>query len=145
MVDRRPVEITVTVAVAAPPDAVWPLFVDVERWPEWTPSMQHVRRRDAGPLRVGSEADVKQPGMPKAVWRVTELEPGRRFTWEVASPGVTTTAVHLVEPDGDGATVTLTVRQSGPLAGLVGLLLGGRIRRMVEQEADGFRRQAERT
>jgi len=46
----------VTTSVVAPPEAVWDLFVDVERWPEMTESISRLRRLDSGPLRVGSEA-----------------------------------------------------------------------------------------
>ncbi len=136
-------EFTVTVPVDASPDRVWALFVDVERWPELTPSMSNVRRIDTGELRLGSTAMIKQPGLPPAMWRVTELEPGRVFTWESRSTGVTTSGRHEVEPAGAGARITLTLRQTGPLAGVLGWLLGGRIRRSVTQEAQGFRRRAE--
>ena len=49
----------VTTAVSAPPEQIWPLFVDIERWPEMTESISEVRRLGSGPLRVGSEAIVK--------------------------------------------------------------------------------------
>jgi ribosome-associated toxin RatA of RatAB toxin-antitoxin module len=54
----------VTATVGARPAEVWRLFADVERWPEMTPSIRQVRRMDTGPLRAGSEAIVKQPGLP---------------------------------------------------------------------------------
>lgn len=136
-------EFTVAVQVDADPIRVWELFVDVERWPELTASMSSVRRIDSGDLRVGSTAMVKQPGLPPALWRVTELEPGRVFTWESRSTGVSSIGRHVVEAAGTGARVTLTFRQTGPLAGLAGWLFRGRIHRSVRQEADGFRRRAE--
>ena len=74
-----------TTQVDAPADDVWRLFVDVERWPELTESMREVSRIDSGPLRLGSEALIKQPGLARARWKVTELEPGRSFTWETAT------------------------------------------------------------
>ena len=82
-------EYRVTATAGAPPAQVYRLFIDVERWPELTQSMRSVRRLDDGPIRVGSEAMVSQPRLPSSRWRVTELEPDRRFTWETRSGGVT--------------------------------------------------------
>jgi uncharacterized membrane protein len=131
-----------TAHVAAPTADVWRLFVDVERWPELTESMREVRRLDSGPLRVGSEAMIKQPGLARARWMVTELEPGRSFTWESAAIGVTTVGGHLVEPDEDGSTVSLYLRQTGWLAGIVERLVGARATRYMSMELEGFRRGA---
>jgi hypothetical protein len=79
------VEHRVTAIAEASAEEVWRLFVDVERWPEMTRSMREVRRVDSGTLRVGSEAIVRQPRLPRARWRVTALEPGRSFTWETTA------------------------------------------------------------
>jgi uncharacterized membrane protein len=132
-----------TTQVDAPTEDVWRLFVDVERWPELTESIREVSRVDSGPLRVGSEALIKQPGLARARWKVTELDPGRSFTWETASAGVTSVGAHVVEPRETGATITLSLRQSGPMARLVGWVLGSRINRYLSMELEGFRRGAE--
>src|ERR1700753_3558426 len=98
----------VSAAVDAPAGTVWKLFTDLERWPELTASITELRRTDTGPLRVGSEAVVRQPRLPPARWRVTELEPGRSFTWETSAPGVTTAGGHEVTSDGQRTVITLT-------------------------------------
>ena len=134
-----------TTSADVPPEQVWPLFVDVERWPEMTKSIRKVRRVDNGPIRVGSEAIVWQPRLPRARWRVTELEPGRSFIWETASGGVTTSGGHLVEADGQGSVITLTLNMHGPFARLMYAFLGRLSRRYLSMEMDGFRRAAEST
>jgi uncharacterized membrane protein len=136
-------EYRVSIPADTSPEDVWRLFVDLERWPEMTKSMREVRRLDSGPLRVGSEAVVRQPGFPRTRWRVTELVPGHSFTWESAAGGATTVGTHSVEADGAGAVITLTLSQHGPLAGVMGALTGRRARRYVSMEAEGFRRTAE--
>lgn len=110
--------------VRASAEEVWPLLVDVERWPTMTASMREVRRVDTGPLRVGSEVFVIQPKLPPMRWRVVEFDPGRSFTWVAKAGGVTTTAGHIVEPRGDGSKVTLTLEHRGFFAGAINAMLG---------------------
>lgn len=136
-------ELRIATTVNASAEQVWGLFVDVERWPEMTNSIQELHRTDSGPLRVGSEAIVKQPRLPRVRWRVTELVPFQSFVWETASPGLITTGGHFVEPDGNGAVITLTLRERGPLASLVHVLVGRLSRRYLAMELEGFRRTAE--
>jgi uncharacterized membrane protein len=133
----------VTTAVGAPPEDVWRLFVDVERWPQMTKSLREVRRLDSGPFRVGSQAVIKQPGLLRARWEVTELEPGLSFTWQTTSGGVTGVGGHVVTADGPGSVITLTLRLQGPLAGLIAPVVGRRARRYLAMEMEGFRRTAE--
>jgi uncharacterized membrane protein len=136
-----------SVRIDATAEAVWAVWVDVERWPEWTASMASVRRLDSGPLGVGSRAKVKQPKLPATVWQVTEMEPDRSFVWVASNPGVRTTASHRVTPGSAGAgpvTATLFLEQAGPLARVVDLLLGGLTRRYLRMEADGLKARAER-
>jgi uncharacterized membrane protein len=133
----------VSATVGAPPAAVYRLFIDVERWPQLSPSTRAVRRLDSGPIRVGSEAILKQPRLPPARWRVTELSPDRAFVWETRGGGVTTVGDHRVEPDGSGSKITIILRTHGPLAGVVDLLVRGIARRHVAMELEGFRAAAD--
>lgn len=136
-------ELRVTATVGAPPAAVYRLFIDVERWPQLSPSTRSVRRLDSGSIRVGSEAILKQPRLPSARWRVTELEPDRAFVWETRSGGVTTVGDHRVEPDGSGSKITIILRTRGPLAAVVDLLVRGVAGRHVAMELEGFRAAAD--
>ena len=133
----------VTTAADASPEEVWALFVDVERWPEMTKSISAARRVDEGPLHVGSEAIIEQPRLPKACWQVTALEPGRSFTWETSAWGLTTVGGHLVDADGRGSRITLTLRMHGPLARLLYAITSRLSRRYLSMEMEGFRRTAE--
>ncbi|MER5337672.1 SRPBCC family protein [Micromonospora sp. NPDC002717] len=131
--------------VAAEPGRVWAVLVDVERWPEWTPSVRRARRGEPGPLAVGATVRLEQPKLRPAVWRVTELTEGHSFAWVSRSPGVRTLAEHRVLPLADGRSrVELVLAQSGPLAGPVGWLYGDLTRRYLRMEADGLRRRCER-
>ncbi|HYZ99514.1 MAG TPA: SRPBCC family protein [Acidimicrobiales bacterium] len=134
-----------SIEIGADPSVVWATLVDVERWPEWTPSMTEVTRLDDRDLGVGSRVRIRQPRLPALVWTVTEYAPRASFTWASRAPGVTTTAAHRLGPPGpDGAvTVTLTVDQDGPLAPVMGRLMAPRTGRYIQMEAEGLKRRCE--
>src|ERR1043165_5013607 len=113
----------ITVDIAAPPERVWQVMTDIERWPEWTESVDDVKRLDTGPLRVGSRARIKQPKFMSALWEVTDVEAPRSFTWISRSPGVVASAKHRIEPTAQGSRVTLSVAYGGLLGGLVAKFL----------------------
>ena len=77
----RGMELRTSIDVAAAPDRVWAVLVDVERWPEWTESVTSVRLLGTAPLAVGSRAEISQPRIPTGTYTVTAVEPGRSFTW----------------------------------------------------------------
>ena len=131
-----------SVEIAAPPEMVWAVLADVERWPEWTESMTSVRRLDDGELRVGSEARIAQPRLRPATWRVTDLEAGSHFTWESRAPGVRSVAGHSVVRLGERRSrVSLTLDQTGPTATLVRAFAAGLVRRYLAVEAAGLERR----
>lgn len=129
--------------VRATPARVWDLVGDVTGWGRLLPTIEEVTRLDGdGPVGTGARFRVRQPGLPTAVYEITCWAPGAGFTWESSSPGVRTTATHELAPEPEGTRLTLGIEWTGPLAGAVGVLLGGKARRMVAQEADTFARLA---
>src|SRR6185369_5786539 len=95
-----------TVDIAAPPERVWQVMVDVERWPEWTRSANSVRRLDRGAFTIGSRARISQPKLLPAVWTVTQLNEGRSFTWAAGGPGFRVSGTHAVESIESGTRAT---------------------------------------
>ena len=137
-------DIEQSIAIAAPRERVWDILVDVERWPEWTPSMTSVTFAGGNRLAKGSRLRIKQPRMPAMTWDVTEIEPLQSFTWNARSLGVTTSAVHRLAPGPKGGvTVGLVLQQRGVLAWLVALFTAGIMRRYVRMEAEGLKQRCE--
>lgn len=131
---------------AASADRLWSLVGDVTAWGEMLPTITSVRRLDAedGPVGLGARFTVRQPGLPSAVYEIVEWSPGHSFTWVARSPGLVTTAGHVIEAEGAGSRLRLSVEWTGPLSGLVRLLIAGKARRMVESEAETFADLAQR-
>ncbi|MGO8958015.1 MAG: SRPBCC family protein [Streptosporangiaceae bacterium] len=136
--------IETSVEVNAPAARLWQAVADVEQWPKWTASMREISWLTGGGLTRGRRARIRQSGTPALVWDVSDVEPGSSFTWRTASAVVTAIAFQRIRALGpDKAELTVGVAQSGPMAGLIGLLSGRRTRRYIKLEADGLKRCAE--
>jgi len=132
-----------SVDIAAPPDVVWGVMSEAERWHEWTPSVRSIRLLDSAPLRVGGRALVRQPRFPPALWKVTALEPGRSFTWKSGLPGMWVYASHSVNGSGRGTRAVLSLRYEGPVGKLLARLTRDITNRYLDLEATGLKRRSE--
>jgi uncharacterized membrane protein len=132
------------IEIDAPPQLVWDVFSDVEHWPEWTSSVTSLVGLDGPALAVGKRFAIKQPGMSKLVWKVTEIDPGSSWTWVQRSPGVTVTARHYVSAQPGGRTlVRQQLDQRGAVGALVGRLMAKKTKRFLELEAQGLKARSE--
>ena len=131
------------VEIHAPTDRVWAVLSDLERWPEWTPTITSLQRVDRSPLAVGSRARIRQPKLPPAEWHVTELNEGKSFTWVTGSLGVQVTARHWVEANEGGSRAMLSLQFSGLLGPLMARLTRSLNERYLALEARGLRERSE--
>ena len=136
-------ELDVTRTIAAPAETAWRVLADVERWPDWTPSVARVERLDTGPLGSGSRVRITQPKLRPGIWTITAWESGRSFTWIQRAPGLRIVADHSVGAGNRGSTLELRVRFEGILGGLVGRIYGALTERYMNLEADGLRSRCE--
>jgi uncharacterized membrane protein len=134
-----------SIEIDAPKQLVWDVFSDVEHWPDWTASVTSLVGRDGPALAVGKRFAIKQPGMSKLVWKVTEIDPGSSWTWVQRSPGVLVSARHDVVAQPGGRTlVRQRLDQRGVLGGLLGRLMVKKTKRFLELEAQGLKARSER-
>jgi uncharacterized protein YndB with AHSA1/START domain len=135
-----------SIEIDAPASVVWDVFVDVERWAEWTASIERIVALDGPEIEVGKRFEIKQPRMPKVVWEVTEVDPGVSWTWRQKSPGSTALATHVVTPIGSEHTaVHQTIDQRGFLGVIVGKLMRRTTRRYLDLEAQGLAERSVQT
>jgi carbon monoxide dehydrogenase subunit G len=136
-------DFAITVDIAAPPAVVWAVMRDVERWHEWTTTVTSIKRLDSGPLAVGSRLRIRQPKLPPADWTVTDIVEDRGFKSITRGPGVSVTAHHWIAPVECGSRVTLSIRFSGALGGLIARLTHRLNNDYLAIEAAGLKRRAE--
>jgi uncharacterized protein YndB with AHSA1/START domain len=132
-----------TIDIAAPSDRVWQVMSDTDRWHEWTASVTSVKRLGDRPFAVGTRALIRQPKFPPALWKVTEIERGRSFTWVSTAPGLQVTGHHAVEPTPTGSRATLSLRLEGLFSGLFGALTAAITERYIGLEASGLKARSE--
>lgn len=133
-----------SVEIDAPARLVWEVFSDVERWPQWTASVTSLVALDGPDIAVGKRFAIKQPWLPRIVWKVTQLTPGASWTWVQRSPGSLTVACHDVIPTVGGRTlVRQEIDQQGLVGAVVGRLMFRTTKRYLDLEARGLKARTE--
>jgi hypothetical protein len=131
-------------AIDAPAAKVWAVYSDVARWSEWTPSVQHATPLDGPDLAVGARFAIKQPRLAQVVWAVTAVDPGRSWTWENRSLGITTVGWHEITAMAGGrARVRQGIEQRGLLAPFSAVLMARLTKRYLAMEATGLKARCE--
>lgn len=132
-----------SIEIDAPVSRVWSVWTDVERWPEWTRSMNRVQLINQRPFAAGSKARIRQPGLPPATWRITRVESEKLFVWESATLGLKTVATHSIEARaGGGAIAKMRLETRGPLAFLL-QAFSAKAHQYLGMEARGLKARSE--
>ena len=130
--------------VAAPPQRVWDVTVDIPQWPAWNPTVERVEVLTPQPMGVGWTARLKQPGNAPGTWKVTRYEAPRVYEWDTRPLGMHVTALHVLEPTATGTRVTLSIDVEGPMAFLLGWIVMRVSRKFLPMEADALKQTCER-
>jgi hypothetical protein len=129
--------------ISGEPSAVWAVWSDPDRFPEWDPREE--RTRLDGSFAVGSTIDSKQHGNPGGVATITAIDPGVSWTLESPLPGGRLTIDHRVEPAGPGRVrVSKRYDVTGPLTLLFRYWYGPRVSRSLPASFDALGVEAHR-
>lgn len=82
--------------IDAPAAVCWELLTDLDRWPEWGPSLR-AASLDGDRFERGATGTLTPFVGPRLSFEITEFEPGNRWAWKVAGIDATD---HTVEPLG---------------------------------------------
>jgi carbon monoxide dehydrogenase subunit G len=112
---------SVSLDIAAPPDAVYDLVADITRMGEWSPECVRCQwtKGATGPA-VGARFKAKNKGGRGPAWFntpvVTAAEPGREFAFNRSGPGIGSyTWRYQLEPSADGTRLTESFDAERPL------------------------------
>lgn len=123
--------LTASLEIAAPPEAVWQVLTDLDRWPEWGPSLRSARTNDGRALGIGVTGTVTTVMRVRLPFVVTDYTESRSWAWKVA--GVPATD-HRIDPIADGCRVSMSVPVlAAPYLTVCHVALG-RIARLVSTE-----------
>src|SRR4029450_6307168 len=87
-----------SVETSATPQAVWRLWADVERWPEWNAGVERIEVR--GPFDVGRTILMTPPGEEPVELRITEATEPDLFVDEADGGDFVVRTTHRVEAVG---------------------------------------------
>jgi hypothetical protein len=125
--------------LAAGADAVWKLWTDVSRWPEWDVSKE-IARLD-GPFEPGATGWAKQRGNLGGSFTIMSVDVGRRWVTECPVPLGKVLFDHVLEPLGDGRVkVIKRVEVHGGCGPLLRLLVP-RMRREIAESLTALGQQ----
>ncbi len=147
-------EVSVSCEVAASAEATWAVVTDIERAAEVIDGIESVERVDDGDeFGVGTRWRETRRMFKRAAseeMEVTAVDPGRSYTTEASSNGMSYTSVVVVEPlEGARSRVTMSLageaqsRVAGVFAAVMGRLLVRSVRKAFERDLDDIARAAE--
>lgn len=134
--------------VKAPPEAVWKLLVDAERWVRYFPAEDQVKILSGEPeLALGTRYSRVTVGYPMSL-NVTECVPGRRLAWSTVVDGDETgsSAYHgwVITPTKDGCHLLTEETQQGAFfVELIGRQYPGALYRYHQEWVESLARAAE--
>jgi hypothetical protein len=136
-----PVKSTREIDIAAPPEVVWEVLTEFDRWLEWNPEVKSMSYE--GPLAPGAMFRWKA-GPGTIVSTIEEVDRPHHVRWRGRTMSIS--AIHewrLDERDG-GTHVETEERFSGVLARLLRRSLQKQLDRALEEGLEHLKREAER-
>lgn len=93
-------------------DAIWPLWAETARWPEWDVAVRSVTLD--GEFAAGTSGTMVMDGLPPIPFTLVEVTPGRSFTDETRLDDALLRFEHVLEEVEGGTRITYRVRIDGP-------------------------------
>jgi uncharacterized protein YndB with AHSA1/START domain len=107
----------------AAPEAIWRVWSDVERWPEWNADLE--RAEMSGPFAAGSTITMFPKGQDPIELRIAEISEPEAFMDQADLDDVVVRTIHRLERlEGDRVRVVYAMEITGPGADTMGPQIG---------------------
>ena len=123
----KPVLIEHNIEIAAPAEAVFTLYKDVERWSDWDSDIANSQMD--GEFEIGTRGFLVPSKGYGVQMELTEVTEGRSFTVVSKIPMLRMKFDHEIEPSEDYVVVTHRVK----FEGLLSMFLGKRLASQIDQ------------
>jgi uncharacterized protein YndB with AHSA1/START domain len=131
-----------TIETTAAPEAVWRLWSDVRRWPEWNADLE--RADLSGSFAAGSTITMFPEGQDPIELRIAEAVEPEAFVDEADLGDVMVRTIHRLEPLEDRVRVVYRMEITGPEADTLGPQIGPEISADFPQVLAALVERAER-
>jgi hypothetical protein len=138
---EAPVRGTRAIEIAAPPDVVWEVLTEFDRWPQWNPDVKSMSFE--GPLTPGSEFRWKA-GPGTIVSTLEQVEPPRFIRWRGRTMSIRAIHEWRLQAQDGGTAVETEESFFGLLARLLRRPLQKTLDRSLADGLEHLRREAER-
>ena len=109
---------TVTIGIVSPPETVWKILTDADRYASWNSTIVDL----TGKIALGERVRLRSTLAPEREFklRVKEFEPPKRLSWGDAMG----TRVYTLAPNSSGGTrFTMSEKIGGPIFPLVARMI----------------------
>ena len=132
-----------SIETTATPEAVWRLWSDVPRWPEWNADLEQAEL--SGPFAAGSTVRMTPHGQEPIELRIAEAAEREVFVDEAHLEEVVIRTIHRIERlDEDRIRIIYRMEITGPGADTLGPQVGPEISSDFPQVLSALAEQAER-
>ena len=132
-----------SVETSASPEAVWRLWADVPRWPEWNADLAQAELE--GEFREGNTIRMTSNDGDVVELRIAEAVEPERFVDEAELGGITVRTTHRLEPaESERMRIVYRMEITGPDADTLGAELGPQISGDFPEVLEALARRAER-
>jgi uncharacterized protein YndB with AHSA1/START domain len=138
---EAPVRSKRAIDIAAPPDIVWDVLTQLDRWPQWNPDVKSMAFD--GPLAPGSEFRWKA-GPGTIVSTLEQVEPPHFVRWRGRTMSIRAIHEWRLEPKDGGTAVETEESFYGLLARLLGRPIQKTLDKSLSDGLEHLKREAER-
>jgi uncharacterized protein YndB with AHSA1/START domain len=132
-----------SVETSASPEAVWRLWADVPRWPEWNADLAQAELE--GEFREGNTIRMTSNDGDVVELRIAEAVEPERFVDEAELGGIIVRTTHRLEPaESERMRIVYRMEITGPDADTLGAELGPQISGDFPEVLEALARRAER-